>query len=145
MGYKIFYSDSNTDNCQICNKLLKSKKYLLQGKPDLILKHFQCNNYVVVELKSGSSLKDKKPKSNDLMQLVTYFLITEDLFKKPKFGKLIYSDCMYIVKNTWYLRFKLKRIISQMNRMLVTGSGKCEPNFNHCKNCLCKAVCKFYK
>lgn len=136
LGYKIFYSDNKNSK----NKgILKSEKYLLRGKPDFIYKHILFNKYIVVELKSGNS---DYIKENDLMQLVAYFLIIEDLYKKPKEGRLIYNDNMFIIKNKKKLRKKLLNTMEEMDTMLETGTGYANCSFASCKHCLAKFVCE---
>ncbi len=148
--YKLFYADEKINNKNtISSKLLKSDKYGLKGKPDYILKHKILNKYIPIELKSGSIKENNKPRENDLMQLVTYFLIIEDIFgKKPKYGYLVYKDYMFIVKNTIKLRRKLLKTITDMKNMETVGYSKNTPDVNFPKCRLCKyrnSVCEFHK
>ncbi len=149
-NYKLFYADEKKDDENIISaKILKSDKYKLKGKPDYILKHKKLNKYIPIELKSGM-IKDKMyPRENDLMQLVAYFLIIEDLFdNKPKYGYLVYKDYMFIVKNTKKLRQQLLQIIKDMKFMETTGKSKkiSEVNFPKCRLCKYRSsVCQLHK
>ncbi|WP_250277316.1 CRISPR-associated protein Cas4 [[Clostridium] colinum] len=146
-GYTLFYTDQNTKTRKsnvIYKKLLFSEKYNIQGKPDFIYKKFKT--CYVIELKSGLIKDDPMPHTGDLLQLVTYFLIIEDLYGyKVKKGKLIYKDYCFVVKNTRYLRKYLLSVLSDMRKMLKTGDGEPTCNFAHCRYCMCRqTVCDFY-
>ena len=146
-GYILFYTDQNTKNKKpnvIYKKLLFSEKYNIQGKPDFVYKKF--NKCYVIELKSGSIKDDPMPHTGDLLQLVAYFLIIEDLYGyKVKKGKLIYNDYCFVVKNTRYLRKYLLNVLEDMRYMLKTGKGEATCSFSHCKYCMCRqTVCDFY-
>lgn len=146
-GYHLFYTDENTKHKKqnvIYKKLLFSQKYNIQGKPDFIYKKF--NTCYVVELKSGTIKKEQMPHLGDLMQLVAYFLIIEDVYGyKVKKGKLIYNDYCFVVKNTKSLRQHFLKILNDMRIMLKTGNGTPNCSFVHCKHCMCRqTVCQFY-
>lgn len=146
-GYTLFYTDQNTKKKKpnvIYKKLLFSKKYNIQGKPDFVYKKFKT--CYVIELKSGAIKDAPIPHTGDLLQLVAYFLIIEDLYGyKVKKGKLIYSDYCFIVRNTRYLRKYLLNVLEDMRYMLKTGEGEAECSFVHCRYCMCRqTVCEFY-
>ncbi len=146
-GYTLFYTDQNVKNKNpnvIYKKILYSKKYNIQGKPDFIYKKF--NTCYIIELKSGTIKNENMPHTSDLLQLVAYFLIIEDLYGyKVKKGKLIYSDYSFIVYNTRYLRKYLLKTLEDMRSMLKTGQGQANCSFVHCKHCMCRqTVCDFY-
>lgn len=140
-GAQIIYSDEDD------NKLLVSEKYDLQGKPDYIFQTLLGGFYIPVELKS-TKLKDDEyyPHEGDLMQLVAYFLIIEDIYgKRPKQGRLIYKNRMFIIKNTRALRKQISRYIKEMRQMIQTGKGIASPSFPKCRNCVCReTVCEWY-
>ncbi len=145
-GYRLFYTDQNTKHKNpkvIYKKLLFSEKYNIQGKPDFVYKKF--NKCYIIELKSGYIKDSPMPHTGDLMQLVSYFLILEDLGYKVKKGKLIYKDYSFIVKNTKHIKNHLLNIINDMRNMLKTGDGNPTCSFVHCKYCMCRqTVCDFY-
>ncbi len=139
-GAQIIYSDEED------NKLLISEKYDLQGKPDYIFQTILGGSYIPVELKSTKLKEDEYyPHEGDLMQLVAYFLIIEDLYgKRPKQGRLIYKNRMFIIKNTRSLRRQLNRYLKEMRRMIKTGKGTALPSFPKCRNCVCRGtVCEW--
>lgn len=147
IGYNLFYTDQNTKDKSpdvIYKKLLYSPKYNIQGKPDFIFK--KANRYYPVELKSGSIKDEPMPHLGDLLQLVAYFLIIEDLYGyKVKKGKLIYSDYCFKIRNTRKLRKLFFKTLYDMRDMLKTGEGQATCNFAHCKHCMCRqTVCTFY-
>lgn len=147
-GYTLFYTDQNTKNKNsnvIYKKLLYSKKYNIQGKPDFIYK--KLNTCYVVELKSGSIKNEPYPHTGDLLQLVAYFLIIEDFYGyKVKKGKLIYNDYSFVVYNTRHLRRYTLKTLNNMRYMLKTGNGNATCNFAHCRYCMCRqTVCAFYE
>lgn len=143
---KLFYADETVKNPKVIQrKLLKSEKYLIQGKPDYIFQNIFTRNFTPLEIKSGAIKDNPAPKPNDLMQLACYFLIIEENFgKRPKRGKLLYNDYMFTIKNTNKLRKALISQIKAMDEMANTGIGTCEPSFIKCKHCVCRTtVCEF--
>lgn len=145
-GFNLFYTDETTKtrrNNVIYKKILHSSKYNIQGKPDYIYKRF--NSYYPVELKSGIIGDRDNPYIGDLFQLIAYFLIIEDLYgARPKEGRLIYSDCTFIVKNRFIFRRRLLSTLKSMRHMLHTGVGKANYSYVHCRYCVCKnTVCSF--
>ena len=141
-GAHIIYSDEED------HTLLISEKYDLQGKPDYIFQTMLGGSYIPVELKSTRLKEDDYyPHEGDLMQLVAYFLIIEDVYgKRPKQGRLIYQNRMFIIKNTRSLRRKNKKYLKEMRQMLKTGRGIALPSFPKCRNCVCReTVCEWYE
>lgn len=141
-GAQVIYSDEED------HTLLVSEKYDLQGKPDYIFQTLLGGSYIPVELKSTQLKKDEdSPHEGDLMQLVAYFLIIEDVYgKKPKQGRLIYKNRMFIVKNTRSLRRQIKHYLKDMRKMLKTGQGQALPSFPKCRNCVSReTVCEWYE
>ncbi|NLI89661.1 MAG: CRISPR-associated protein Cas4 [Epulopiscium sp.] len=142
LGANIIYSDEEG------GKLLVSDKYDLQGKPDYIFQRILGGSYIPVELKSASIKEDQNyPHEGDLMQLAAYFLIVEDLYgKRPKQGRLIYKNKMFIIKNTRSIRKEVNKHLKDMRRMLDTGKGEVKPSFPKCRNCVCRGtVCEWYE
>ena len=139
-GAQIIYSDEED------NTLLISERYDLQGKPDYIFQTLLGGAYIPVELKSTKLKEDEcVPHEGDLMQLVAYFLIIEDVYgRRPKQGRLIYKNRMFMVKNTRKLRRQLSRHLKEMRQMINTGKGVAEPSFPKCRNCVCRGtVCEW--
>ncbi len=145
-GYSLIYADQkqNGKNEENFGKLLYSAAYELQGKPDYVYKKRFGKDLVPVELKSGKIGNDPLPHRGDLMQLAAYFLILEDVYKvKPKFGRLVYSDYMFVVKNTRGLRKEVMNTTKEMREMLIYGVGKANASFVTCRHCVCNGtVCE---
>ncbi len=141
-GAQIIYSDEDGGT------LLVSEKYDLQGKPDYIFQTLLGGAYIPVELKSTKLKEDEYyPHEGDLMQLVAYFLIIEDVYgKRPKQGRLIYKNRMFIIKNTRSLRRQINAYLKEMRKMMNTGKGIAEPSFPKCRNCVSRGtVCEWYE
>ena len=146
-GYRLFYTDQKVKQREadvIYSKLLQSERYNLQGKPDYILR--KGNKYVPMELKSGSIGDAGIPHDGDVMQLVAYFLIIEDLYRgRVSGGRIIYKDVAFVVRNTRSLRKALFKRVKRMRTMLKTGKGIACPSFQHCRFCIARdSVCEFY-
>lgn len=142
-GYTLVYADQKQGNKKEENygKLLHSPENELQGKPDYIYKKRFGKGIVPVELKSGSIGDDPLPHRGDLLQLAAYFLILEDVYKvRPKFGRLIYKDYMFVVKNTKSLRKEVRDTTKEMREMLIYGVGKANASFVSCRFCICKGT-----
>ena len=138
---KLIYTDEKG------GKLLFAPTYGLKGKPDYIFQSLLTGAYIPFEIKSGKC-KEDEPHPGDLMQLVAYFLIIEELYgKKPPYGKLVYANKTFKVRYTKKLKKELIHTLSAMRQML---EGKChqkaEPSYIKCKNCICKdTVCDWYE
>lgn len=145
-GYSLIYADQKQNGKKEENfgKLLYSAAYELQGKPDYIYKKRFGRGIVPVELKSGKIGDDSLPHRGDLLQLAAYFLILEDVYKvRPRFGRLVYSDSMFVVKNTRGLRKEVLNTTKEMREMLIYGVGKANASFVTCRHCVCNGtVCE---
>jgi len=128
-------------------KLLVAPKLQLQGKPDYIFETWFSKKKVPLEIKSGI-LKEDEPHIGDVYQLAAYFLIIEEVYgKRPPYGKLVYANKTFKIKNTFKIRKQLDQTLIQMRNMLEGNSRlQAEPSFIKCKNCICKmTVCEFNK
>lgn len=126
-------------------KLLVAPKYELQGKPDFIFETWFLKRYIPLEIKSGK-LKEEVPHPGDVYQLAAYFLIIEEVYgKRPPYGKLVYANKTFTIRNTFKIRHEIKSILRQMRNMLEEKEMPiAEPSFMKCKNCICKGtVCEF--
>lgn len=147
IGYKLFYTDQKNITKKenvIYSKLLYSEKYNLTGKPDYIFK--KGNKFLPIELKSGK-IKENTPHPGDILQLIAYFLILEDLYNaKINYGKLIYCNKAFIIKNTKKNKTLVLNTLKEMRNMLKTGEGIANCNFIKCNHCICKnTVCEHYE
>ncbi len=140
---KVIYSDSSKEK-NTEKQTLYNETYKLRGKPDYIYKTF-FGKFIPVELKS-STINSNLPRENELMQLVTYFFLVQENYKKPQKGYLVYKDKVFIIKNTKAGRKYFLSIIKDMRSIVKTGKGYCEPSFVKCKYCICRdSVCEFCK
>ena len=126
-------------------KLLVADKLALQGKPDFIFETWIRKKYIPLEIKSGK-INDETPHMGDLYQLGAYFLIIEEVYgKKPPYGKLVYSNKTFTVRNTAELRRNILRTVEDMRDMLEESYiPNATPDFVKCKHCICKdTVCEW--
>lgn len=146
---KVIYTDQkqkNTNRSTVQHQLLTSTTYGVRGKPDYIFQKHISKSLIPVELKSGTiSEKKLQPYPGDLMQLGVYFLLIEDIYnKRPKEGRLIYKNYMFIIKNTRKLRKNVLYTLEEMRDMLETGEHEVDPSFIKCRGCVCReTVCEF--
>ena len=97
--------------------LLKDEETGLQGKPDMIFETWVLKRYVPLEIKSGK-LKEDEPHLGDLYQLAAYFILVEKVYgKRPPYGKLVYSNKTFKVRNTAQLRKEVYEVMKQMRQI----------------------------
>lgn len=128
-------------------KMLIDNEIGLRGKPDMIFKTWILKRYIPLELKSGYS-KEPYPHQGDLYQLVAYFILIERLYgRKPPYGKLVYANKTFKIRNTLKYRREVFAIMNQMRDMLEKDINiTIKPNYAKCRNCNCKdTVCKWIK
>ena len=146
-GYALIYADQKQGKKheEDFGKLLYSAKYELQGKPDYIFQSPVLKKVVPVELKSGVIDEEEMPHHGDLLQLGAYFLILEDVYgQKPPFGRIVYQDYMFEIRNTAKIRNEVLSTMKEMREMLQYGIGKAKPSFATCRPCVCNGtVCEF--
>ncbi len=144
-GYALLYADQKQDRNEDFGRLLYSAKYDLQGRPDYVFSSRILGRIVPVELKSGCIGEAEEPHHGDFLQLAAYFLILEDVYgKKPVYGRLVYRDYMFEIKNTARVRREVLTTVQEMRRMLTDGIAEPKPSFAHCRPCVCNGtVCRF--
>lgn len=146
-GYALIYADQKGGGAgqEDFGRLLYSARYGLQGKPDYVFRGRIGGKIVPLELKSGKIGDAPEPHRGDFLQLAAYFLLLEDVYgRKPRFGRLVYADYMFEIKNTAAVRREVLRTMEGMRRMLETGEGRAECSFVHCRHCICNGtVCEF--
>ena len=147
LGYALIYADQKQGGRgeEDFGKLLYSAKYELQGRPDYIFQSRITKKIVPVELKSSEIDEADMPNHGDLLQLGAYFLILEDVYgQKPPFGRIVYQDYMFEIKNTAKIRNEVLDTMKEMRDMLQYGVGKAKPSFATCRPCVCNGtVCQF--
>ncbi len=145
-GYTLIYADQKGGAGQEdFGKLLYSARFGLQGKPDYVFRSRLGGRIMPVELKSGRIGDAPEPHRGDYLQLAAYFLLLEDVYgKRPRFGRLVYADYMFEIRNTAGVRREVLRTMAEMRQMLETGEGRAECSFIHCRHCVCNGtVCEF--
>ena len=139
-GYELIYTDQKGDfgSDVAVSKILFSPKYNLRGKPDFIFA--KKNNFIPVEVKSGSGKNLEAPRRGDLMQLGAYFLLIEDIYGfAPVEGRILYKDALFIINNGRELKKEVLNVIEQMKNI-----GDRPPDvygsFAKCRNCVCRGT-----
>lgn len=128
-------------------KMLIAPEAGLHGKPDMIFETWLLKHYIPLEIKSGK-LKGEEPHLGDLYQLGTYFLIIEEVYgRKPPYGKLVYANKTFTVRNTKKLRKAVMNTVDEMREMLDGKVKPCaQPDYMKCRHCVCReTVCEWAK
>ena len=131
---KITYSDLNKPA-----KAFFSKKYMLTGKPDYIIK--SKNKLVPVEVKTG---KNNQPKKNHIYQLAAYcHLLEENYGGFIPYGILIYNkSAQYKIPFDPKMRYELENTIQKMRQQMITGNITLNHNsYQKCINCSMREYC----
>ncbi len=149
-GWELIYSDKADEEREEgvdYSIVLYSAKYDIQGKPDYIFRKKRSDKLMPVEIKSGKIGDEKLPHYGDYLQLCAYFLIIEDVYgRKPKYGKIIYKDHMFIIRNGTRTKKDIMKVLLRMRTMLKTGHEKPCASFKNCRYCLCNGtVCEYSK
>ena len=147
-GWRLIYADNGKEHLEkscVYHKLLYAQSLDIQGRPDLIFKKTIGRGLLPVELKSGSIGQALLPHRGDLMQLAAYFVLAEETFGiKPRYGRLVYQDATFVVRNSRKLRKELLGTLNQMRAMLKGKTMETEANFPMCRSCVCNGtVCKY--
>ncbi len=118
--------------------LLKSEKYKIWGRPDLLIK--AGKDYIPIELKTGRV--PRGPLFSHIMQLTAYMLLTEENYGTPPYGLLKYGDVVYRIDYDEDLKALLLKKVEEMRKTLETG----EVHRNHkrvgkCLHCSRRDIC----
>lgn len=146
-GYTLVYADAPKGEREAgvtYSKKLSDPHHRLQGKPDMVFSNGR--QFIPVELKSGSLGIKNRPRDGDLMQLAVYFILVEAEYGvRPKQGRLIYNDGMFIVANSRVLRKRLLRMLAEMRKAAsAEPSHAPEAHWAKCLHCPCRGtVCEF--
>jgi CRISPR-associated exonuclease Cas4 len=120
-------------------KPLFSKKYMIAGKPDYIIKN--GNHYIPVEFKTG---KYSTPLQNHVLQLAAYCQLIEENYNDfVSFGILVYNqDSEFKIPFNPKARYDLESTIKKMRYSMRTGNISLNhDNAHRCKNCSMKKHC----
>ena len=120
---------------------LFSRKFLIAGKPDYIVKDEQTNALIPVEVKSGNA---KKPHWGHVLQLAAYCLLIEEAYSvRVPYGLLVYADGkQHRVKFDDALRFEVISMADEMRRCLKQGGVTKGNRFEgRCFSCSVRGDC----
>jgi CRISPR-associated exonuclease Cas4 len=118
--------------------ILKSEKYKIWGRPDLLLKIGK--DYIPVEIKTGRI--PKGPLFSHIMQLTAYMVLVEENYKTPPYGLLKYGPQIYKIEYEEDLKNLMLQKVKEMREALKTG----EVHRNHhkvgkCLHCSRRDIC----
>ena len=122
-------------------KPLFSRKFLIAGKPDYIVKDEQTSALIPVEVKSGNA---KKPHWGHVLQLASYCLLIEEAYSvRVSYGLLVYADGkQHRVKFDDALRSEVISVAEEMRRCLKQGGVvKGNPFARRCFSCSVRGDC----
>ncbi|MFW6048134.1 MAG: CRISPR-associated protein Cas4 [Candidatus Natronoplasma sp.] len=128
------------DKLEKRSKLLKSEKYKLRGKPDLILE--KDGNLVPVEVKTGRV--PEGPFFSHVLQIAAYcLLVEEDMGEKPPYGLIRYGDTEFDIDYDEDLKELLLEKLKDMR--LYIKNEDVHRNHNRegkCRNCSRRDICE---
>ncbi len=118
--------------------LLKSKKYGIWGRPDLLIK--VGKDYIPVEVKTGRI--PKGPLFSHIMQLTAYMVLVEENYSIPPYGLLKYGPVIYKIEYEEDLKKIMLKKVEEMRKAMKTG----EVHRNHnrpgkCRHCSRRDIC----
>jgi len=128
------------DKLEKKSKLLKSEKYKLRGKPDIILE--KEGNPIPVEVKTGRV--PEGPFFSHILQIAAYcLLVEEDMGKKPPYGLIRYGDTEFDIEYDEDLKKLLLEKLKNMREYIKNQ----DVHRNHdregkCKNCSRRKICE---
>ena len=131
-GSREIYSDLSSGG-----KVLVSRRYMISGKPDMILK--KRDAIIPFEYKTTNA---DKPRTGHLLQMAAYFLILEENFPGMNidYGIIEYKKQKFRIKNTVELRRKLLSTLAEM-RQFRPGTPRNHHNPGKCFRCSFKDSC----
>jgi len=140
---RIVYSDADG-----AARPLTARRYPLTGKPDyVVLTPGPGGHRVPVELKSGRSLRSsgkRAPRHEDVLQLVTYLIILDDLYDQPpRYGLLRYADATFDVPYSDDLRAEALDLLAEMQALDETDDAPPgAPTRQKCRACAFREMCE---
>ncbi len=118
--------------------LLKSERYGIWGRPDLLIKI--GDEYVPVEIKTGRI--PKGPLFSHIMQLTAYMVLVEENYGHTPYGLLKYGPQVFKIEYEEDLKEIMLKKVEEMRRAMKTG----EVHRNHhrpgkCRHCSRRDIC----
>ncbi len=134
---RVVYAD--TGAWDRCEKPLFSKRHLLTGRPDYLVK--ERGRVIPVEIKSAPS--PPTPYRSHLLQLAAYCLLVEEEYgQAPPYGIIKYRDQALAIDYSPHLRAELLDTLVQMRRALTSDDvAPSHSNPNLCQSCGYEAEC----
>jgi len=142
---RIVYSDAGG-----AARPLVARRYPLTGKPDYVVLT-SGGRRVPVEIKSGRALRakggERVPRHEDVLQLVTYLIILDDLYDEPpRYGLLRYADATFEVPYAADLRDEVLDLLAEMQALdedlgEIEEAPRGEPSAQTCRVCAFKEIC----
>jgi len=132
---KIAYSDLSA-----LAKPLFSKRHMLTGKPDYIVK--RNKHYIPVEVKTGVY---DEPQKSHVFQLATYCQLLEDSYGGfVPYGVLVYGDSQqYKIPFNPRIRFELDSTVKTMRYIMRTKNVvRNHDDVRRCIGCSMRAYCE---
>jgi len=140
---RIVYSDADGTA-----RPLVARRYPLTGKPDyVVLTPGPNGHHVPVELKSGRAPRaggTSVPRHEDVLQLVTYLIILDDLYDHtPRHGLLRYADATFEVPYGDDLRAEVLDLLAEMQALDETDDAPAgDPGRQKCRACAFREICE---
>ena len=142
---RIVYSDADGEA-----RPLTARRYPLTGKPDYVVLT-SGGRRIPVEIKSGRAVRakggERAPRHEDVLQLVTYLIILDDLYDEPpRYGLLRYADATFEVPYAAGLRDEVLGLLAEMQALDEdldeTGEApRGDPSLQKCRACAFKEIC----
>jgi CRISPR-associated exonuclease Cas4 len=142
---RIVYSDADGTA-----RPLVARRYPLTGKPDYLVLT-SGGQRVPVEIKSGRASRVKggarQPRHEDVLQLVTYLIILDDLDDMPpRYGLLRYADATFEVPYAADLREEVLALLAEMEALdeelnETEEAPHGDPSLQKCRACAFKEIC----
>ncbi len=137
LAARVVYSD--TGGWEQIDKPLYSRRYMLTGKPDYIVK--DDGRLIPIEVKPNRTAPAPLP--SDTLQLAAYgLLIEEEYGEHPPYGLLKYRDAVFRVDFGDELRGELLAVLEEMQAGLdAAGAARSHDDPARCRACGYRAQC----
>lgn len=120
-------------------RALFSKRHLIAGKPDYIVRN--SDGIIPVEVKGCSA---NAPYENHVLQVAAYCLLVAEAFGiEPDYGVLVYGNRQFRIGYDYALKEQLQAAVGEMRRCLNAGiAGRNHEEIGKCVNCGFKEMCR---
>lgn len=133
---RVVYSD--TGAWEKVEKPLFSRRHLLTGKPDYLVKVDGAR--IPIEVKPNRT--GNEPRVSDTLQLAAYGLLVEETFGAPPYGLMKYRDSVFRIEFTPELRAQLVEVLSEMRvNLRAEDLARSHTEARRCLACGYRAQC----